>query len=127
MNIGPDGCFIKESEVADAPSPSGRQGVQSLLHRKYLNRMRGGMVAAILLFGLFGLLEVLTLPPAVYHQTLLVRLAVVLPVLLAVWAATYRPYLFGHMEGTGNGRVLGAQRRGAHPLARAARRCIAAL
>ncbi len=71
-------------------------------NRKYLNRMRGGMVAAILLFGLFGLLEVLTLPPAVYHQTLLVRLAVVLPVLLAVWAATYRPYLFGHMQ-----KVLG--------------------
>lgn len=67
-------------------------------NRKYLNRMRGGIVAAILLFGLFGLLDVLTLPPAVHRETLQVRLLVALPALLAVWAATYRPGLFGYMQ-----------------------------
>ena len=58
---------------------------------KHLQRMRGAMAATIVLMLMFGLLDVYTLPAAVYTDTLKIRFLLILPIAAAGWLATYVP------------------------------------
>ncbi|SDS01362.1 diguanylate cyclase (GGDEF) domain-containing protein [Halopseudomonas xinjiangensis] len=58
-------------------------------NHRFLNRIRWAQIAAILLVVLFAILDVLSLPSHVWHQTLMIRFFIILPVFVLVWRASF--------------------------------------
>jgi signal transduction histidine kinase/ActR/RegA family two-component response regulator len=68
---------------------------QSLLRN--LPQVRIALAAAALMYGIFGILDALVIPEA-KHITWLIRFAFVIPLLLALLAATFHPRLRKHLQ-----------------------------
>lgn len=62
-----------------------------------LPQVRIALVAAILMYSIFGILDALVIPSA-KHVTWLIRFAFVCPAILAILAATYIPRLQSHLQ-----------------------------
>lgn len=67
----------------------------------FLRRMRWALLVAMVLALLFVLLDAINLPDPLRGQVLTLRLAVVQPLLLLVWLATYRRGLRDHLQWLG--------------------------
>ena len=62
-----------------------------------LPQVRIALVAAVLMYSIFGILDALVIPSA-KHVTWLIRFAFVCPAILAILAATYIPRLQSHLQ-----------------------------